>query len=140
VLWFFFAVQLFVFLALAPLGLSLKDALVALLELLPPLLFLMHVLAVVYDKKAFPEYYAAIVSALEKCGVPREGKVLYVVAPVLLLGLWIVALSYFDGLYSALFVGGIGLLAWLLDARKGWMGVKSLSCWFLRRFGLSRSR
>lgn len=136
-LWHFFVLQLSLILALR---LSVKDSLIWFLEIFPPMFFLMHVLFITYDKKAFPEYRSAFVQVLEKCGRLRRSVVPCAIVVGLLLGIWVSMLAYFVDLGSAIFAGVAALLAFLLDSRKGWVGAKSMSCWILQRISLSRSR
>lgn len=126
-------IQLVVMLALE---LPVKDSLTWLMEILPPVLFLLHVLFVAYDKTQFPEYHSVMAGFLEKCDRSPKSVLLHVFIAGSLLGGWVFMLAYLVGLDSAIFASAVGLLAFFLDARKGWLGAKAFSCLLLQGIGL----
>lgn len=136
ILWHLLIIQLAVILVLK---LPVKDSLIWFMEIFPPVFFLLHVLFVAYDRTQFPEYHSVMTSFLERCDRSPRSVLLHVLIAESLVGGWVVVLAYFVGLDSAIFAGVVVLLAFFLDARKGWLGAKSFSCLLLQGIGLGRS-
>ena len=114
------------------LRMNVMDSLSWLIEILPPLVYLMHVLFIAYDQRAFPEYRTFFVQVLAKCGELQRSVLPHAAAVGVLLGIWVSALATFVDVGSAVFAGAVVLLALSLDLLKGWVGAKSVSCWILQ--------
>lgn len=123
VLWFYIAISSLVALSL---GVSLLNTLLWLVEILPGLFYLSHVLLVAYDQNANPAYTALFLRYIDNCQQPsyrasQAFVLLFVVS-------WVTTVEFFETPDIVTIFAFLGILAIFLDARKNWIGALSLLC------------